>query len=476
MAPGTGATRVPGAVPGRGRGRGDDLGVRVRLLDRRVALLAAADRDQELLGLDDLQVVVAHAVARPRLEPAVVTQAGVSQDGRVPMVRLIGAAPAQAEPQLVHLLEVPDGGAVGAVDLEAERALRADADPGRLQGADGSAGPRSAGEPDQGRDVVVVLDVAHLAVLDHGEVGGRAHRQDGPLGVHGGQQRADLGDRRHHVLHEVDHVAEEVAQRSAAGLLAPEPPGQGAVGFGRVAVEEHRAHVGDAAELAGRDQLADPLDGGDVPVVVADGGGDAGLPGRGGDLRGLMSVPAHRLLDPERLAGPGGRDADLAVQHVRRADGHDVDIGIGEHVAVVGAGPGVPEDLAGVVGPVGGGVGRVHEPGPDLQLGIDQRNGLVGAAVQLAHPAHADQADAGLGVSVVGGSHCGVPASVSVVRARPNSAADRGRQQGGIRSDGHERPALLEAPRGGGAVGHEQAAGLAVGGEWPALTMLDRPR
>ena len=52
-----------------------------------------------------------------------------------------GPAPAQAEPQLVHLLEVPGRGALGAVDLEAEPALRADADPGRLEGADGSAGP-----------------------------------------------------------------------------------------------------------------------------------------------------------------------------------------------------------------------------------------------------------------------------------------------------------------------------------------------
>ena len=214
-------------------------------------------------------------------------------------------APAQAEPHLVHLLEVPDSGAVGAVDLEAERALRADADPGRLQGADGPGRVGSGREPDQRRDVVVVLDLAHLAVLDHGEVRGRSHRQDGPLGVHGRQQRADLGDRRHDVLHEVDHVAEQVAERAAAGLLAAEPPGQGAVGFGGVAVEEHRAHVGDAAELAGRDQLADPFHRGDVPVVVADGGGDAGRPGRGGDLPGLAGVPAHRLLDPERLARPG---------------------------------------------------------------------------------------------------------------------------------------------------------------------------
>src|SRR5204863_3878479 len=94
-------------------------------------------------------------------------------------------------------------------------------------------------------------------------------------------------------------------------------------------------------------------------------------------------------------------------QHVRRADGHHVDVGIGEHVTVVGTGPGVPEDLAGVVRPVGGGVGRVHQPGPDLQFRVDLRDRLVGAAVQLAHPAHADQADTGPCVSVVGDAHGG---------------------------------------------------------------------
>jgi hypothetical protein len=160
-----------------------------------------------------------------------------------------------------------------------------------------------------------------------------------------------------------------------------------------------------------RDQLADPLDRGYVPVVVADRGGHAGHAGGRGDLGGLAGVAADRLLDPERLAGPRGGDADLAVQHVRRADGHHVDVGIGQHVPVVGAGPRVAEDLAGVSGPVGGGVGGVHEPRPDLQLGVGHRDGLVGAAVQLAHPAHADQADAGLGVSVVGDVHRGVPSS-----------------------------------------------------------------
>src|SRR5580704_18177871 len=128
---------VPGAVLGRGGHGRDDLGVRKRLGDGGVALLASADRNQEFPGLDDLEVVVAHAVSRPRLEPAVVAHGGVADHGGVSGV---GPAAAQAQPELVHLLKVPDGRSFGAVDLEAEPALRAHADPGRLQGADGTTG------------------------------------------------------------------------------------------------------------------------------------------------------------------------------------------------------------------------------------------------------------------------------------------------------------------------------------------------
>ena len=58
---------------------------------------AAADRDQELPGLDDLEVVVAHAVARTRLEPSVIAQGRVAKDGGVAVVGIGGTAPAQAE-------------------------------------------------------------------------------------------------------------------------------------------------------------------------------------------------------------------------------------------------------------------------------------------------------------------------------------------------------------------------------------------
>src|SRR5439155_1740723 len=244
----------PPTALGRPGRRGDDLGDLVGVVDGGVAPLPAGDRDEELLGLDDLQVVVAHAVARAGLEVGVVAEVLVGQHGGVSGVR---AAPAQAHPQLVHLLEVPRRGAVGTVDLEAEPALRPDDDPGGFQGAD-----RPTGEPDQRGRVVVVLDLAELAVLDDREVGTRAHRQDRSLGVHGAGQRADLGDRADHVPHQVDDVTEQVAQRAGAGEVAAEPPGQRTLGFAGVPGEEHRPYVGDPAEPAARDQFADVLDGG----------------------------------------------------------------------------------------------------------------------------------------------------------------------------------------------------------------------
>src|SRR6476646_9465336 len=85
---------VPLPIDRRRRRRGDDLGIRQGFLDGGVALLSSGDGDQELLGLDHLEVVVAQAVARARLECRVVTLRCVAEDGGVPLRR---AGPAQCE-------------------------------------------------------------------------------------------------------------------------------------------------------------------------------------------------------------------------------------------------------------------------------------------------------------------------------------------------------------------------------------------
>src|SRR5207244_2901900 len=95
---------LPGAAfGGGGRGR-DDLGHLMRVVHSGVAVLPAGDRDEELLRLDDLEVVVAHAVAGAGLEMRVVAEVGVAEDGGVAVMR---AAPTDADLQLAHPLEVP---------------------------------------------------------------------------------------------------------------------------------------------------------------------------------------------------------------------------------------------------------------------------------------------------------------------------------------------------------------------------------
>src|SRR6266581_4877129 len=178
------------------------------------------------------------AERRSGLETRVVPHERVREHPCVPDVR---TAAAEAQLQFVHLLEVPARGAFGSVDLERETALRADDDAGGFDGAHRPAAVRSHAEPDQGRRVVVVLDRGQLAVLDYGEVGADTHGQDRALRMHGRQQSADLADRSDRVLDQVHDVAEQVAKRAAAGVLAAEPPGQRGVGLRGVAAVEHRA-------------------------------------------------------------------------------------------------------------------------------------------------------------------------------------------------------------------------------------------
>src|SRR5829696_6238437 len=165
--PRDGGHRVPGAVGGGAFGGCQDLGHGVGVLDGGVAALAAGDGDQELFGLDDLEVVKAHGDPGAGLEAAVVAKLGVVEhDG----IALVGAAAAQTQPQLVHPLKVPTGRAVGAIQLKAEPALGADNGPRRLQGPDRPWSLGVGGEADQGGGVVLVVDRAQLAVLEHREV------------------------------------------------------------------------------------------------------------------------------------------------------------------------------------------------------------------------------------------------------------------------------------------------------------------
>src|SRR5215218_7892088 len=75
--PRDGGNRLPGAAGRGGVGGGDDLGHGVGVLDGGVAPLAPGHGGEELLGLDDLEVVIAHGDPWAGLEPAVVAEMGI---------------------------------------------------------------------------------------------------------------------------------------------------------------------------------------------------------------------------------------------------------------------------------------------------------------------------------------------------------------------------------------------------------------
>src|SRR5512133_4244968 len=216
------------------------------VVDRGVTTLAAGYREEELLRLDDLEIVVAHARSRTWLKVCIVAEVGVAEHGGVAEM---WATATQTYPQFVHLLEVPGYGAFGAIDLEADAALGSDDDPGGLQRAHRSRRPRVGCKAHQRRGVIVVFHRAQLAVFNDREVRPGAHGQNRTLGVDRAGQGRHFADRPEQVLHKVDDVAQQVTEGTRSGEVADKPPRQCPSGFGGVPLEENRADVGDPAEV-----------------------------------------------------------------------------------------------------------------------------------------------------------------------------------------------------------------------------------
>ncbi|MDQ0646136.1 hypothetical protein QFZ53_000332 [Microbacterium natoriense] len=172
------------------------------------------------------------------------------------------------------------------------------------------------------------------------------------------------------VLREVSPVREQVAEHAAAGAVAAEPPGEGAVGVGRVVGEQRHAHVRDGAERAFAHQASGVRDGRGVPVVEAHRGHETRVKRALRDLSRFAGSAAHRLLDPEGLAGADRGQRDLVVQEVRRADGDDIDVGTCDQLAVVRHGLAVAEHVDGMLPPTGIRIGGDGEIGHDGQLGV----------------------------------------------------------------------------------------------------------
>lgn len=221
---------------------------------------------------------------------------------------------------------------------------------------------------------------------------GRAGRA-GPLGYEDrgvGGERLDVAEQ---IAGQVRAVRGQVAQHSAAAALPLVPPGQRALGMRRVVAEQADADMRDRAHLTGGDQLAGRLHGGRVAVVETDRPLDTGLGDRVGHRARVRRGQAHRLLDPDVLAGLGHRDADLAVQEVRRGDAHRPDARVGGHLAPVADRGGEPELRGGLLGPARDLLGDRHQLRAQGQLRIVVPDTGVGLGVHPAHPAESDDGD-----------------------------------------------------------------------------------
>src|SRR5512133_3504679 len=382
---------LPRATLGGGGSSRDDLSHMMGIVDRGVTRLATGHCEEELLRLNDLQIVVAHAGARTRLKACIVAEVGVAEHGGVAEVR---AASTQANAQFVHLLEVPGRRSFGAIDLEANAALGSDDDSGGLQRAHRSRRPGVGCKTHQRRGVIVVFHRPQLAVLDDREVGPRAHGQNRPLGVDSARQGSHLADRPEQVLQEVDGVAQQVTEGTETGEVADEPPRQCPFRFGGVPVEKDGADIRNPAEFALGHEFAYMLHGRGMAIVIANRCDDAGRASGRCHVGRLLRVTSDRLLDPERLAGLGGCDADFSMETRGRADRDHVNVRVSENLPIVSACPGIAQHTPCVFGPIRCSIYRMHEARPQTQLGVNRWKRLVRPRVQFAHPADADQADA----------------------------------------------------------------------------------
>ncbi len=147
-------------------------------------------------------------------------------------------------------------------------------------------------------------------------------------------------DRADEHVRQIDRVAQDVGRHAVAGLVELEAPRQQTHRIGAVHREEAAAVVGDLAESAVVDQLLGVLHQRRPAVVVADTGDHAGAAGWPLRSRTVCSgVPPTGFSQKTCLPASAAAIAMRLVQHVRRADADDVDVGVVDDLAPVGGAP-----------------------------------------------------------------------------------------------------------------------------------------
>ena len=212
----------------------------------------------------------------------------------------------------------------------------------------------------------------------------------------GNQRRSGPNDflyRTGEELEHVDGVGADVAQRSPAGDLTVETPGERSIRSPPEVRQERSAQVGNRAELPLSQQLADVLDGRVVAILEIAIAAKSGLGHRRGNLRGFGSSPTERLLAADVLPGRRRRQRNFTMQSVRPGDVHDIHLRIVDHGAPVSARARVFPAASAGFGHGRNVIRHMHQDRLEIRLGPGFGDAAIGLAVLVAHPAGADKAN-----------------------------------------------------------------------------------
>src|SRR5215213_843077 len=135
-----------------------------------------------------------------------------------------------------------------------------------------------------------------------------------------------VGDLPDEIATKINPMADQVAEDSRSGPVAPESPGQRSPRVRGVISQEPNIDGGDSPDAAVGDQLTSQLDCGRVPVVEPSRGLHACSVDGVGDLGRFACVAARRLLHPDVLSRFSGGDSNIAVDKVRASDADQIKV------------------------------------------------------------------------------------------------------------------------------------------------------
>src|SRR5690606_7863491 len=164
--------RLPRAACGRYFGRFDHCGCGHRIGDGGVRFLSTGDSQQELLGLDGLEVVKAHRVPWAWLEPGVFAMLWRADHRRESLLFIVST---EHDFQFIHAFKIPLDRTFRAVDFQSVTALRSHSHPGCIDSSDRAVRHAFRAETHQRCGVVLILDLTLLTAFDQVEMRALAH-------------------------------------------------------------------------------------------------------------------------------------------------------------------------------------------------------------------------------------------------------------------------------------------------------------